>query len=106
MEKQEVLTNPTYYLRCLNILYLAKGNKKLTRKEIFQFNNETQTSKYMLELLKFLEEYFFIKVNKERVPYVYHIEETKLADFLCKSQWYDKFGCVVESRTKVIPYSY
>lgn len=76
--ESDILNNYDYWKRCAEICEI----KQITRPEIFKKLNEFNNSPYLISVLKFLEKNSFISVDKDRIPHIININQSKLASFL------------------------
>lgn len=74
----DILNNYDYWKRCTEICKI----KKIARSELFKKLNNTTNNSYLISVLNYLEENDFISVDRERVPHIISINQSKLAVFL------------------------
>lgn len=95
LSEQEVLENFTYFNRCLMICELHNNGRNLTKNSICQKTSDSITATNINNLLKFLESNHFLKIDRERIPYVYKIDFQKLASFLRNSIYFERLGIII-----------
>lgn len=92
MEKQEILSNFTFFNKCLKFLDCKSVE---TIKTLSIYTKDLPNNPNFLKLIIFLESQGIFEVNKEKKPFKYFLNKKKLAFFLRDSPYFHEFGKIV-----------
>jgi hypothetical protein len=95
LSKVDILDGAKYFLRVSEML---KFNK-FTKRDLCSLTGDSYSSEIVSSILKFLFDFQFItRIDKERSPYIYYLDKTKLAIFLRDSKFFNnQFTLIVKN---------